>query len=313
MIFLTRNRAHSAMGLSLMLLLCTNTMVQAATSAPKASEPVVAKLGAISISSAEVQQLLRAMPEGERAKVKSNREGLENWLRQRLAGEALLREAEQKKWAERPEVKARIDAAIKDVTTRIVSASYLESVVRLPADFPSDAQVRAAYESNKSQLNMASTYRVAQIFLAVAPEADAATIAAVRKKATELSQQARNGDFAALAKEHSQDAPSASKGGEVGNLPLSLLLPETREIVSSMQLNQVSEPVRSVSGFHVLKLLANESARPATLEEIKPTLQAALREQRQKELVNEYLGKLAPSSETRIDNAVLEAVLQKIN
>lgn len=279
----------------------------------KAAEPVVARLGAISISSAEVEQLLRAMPEGERTKVKSNPEGVQNWLRQRLASEALLREAQQKKWAERPEVKSRIDAAVKDATARIVSTSYLESLVRLPADFPSDAEVHAAYERNKSQLNVAPTYRVAQIFLPVAPDADAATIAAARSKAAELTKQARTGNFGSLAKEHSQDAPSANKGGEVGNLPLAQLLPETREIVASMQLNQVSEPVRSVSGFHVIKLLASQPVRPATLEEVKQTLQAALREQRQQELVNEYLSKLAPSSEVSIDNAALDTVLQKVN
>lgn len=310
--FLTRGNMPSAMSLALVVLLSSNC-AQAAMSSVKAADPAVARLGAVSISSAEVQQLLRAMPEGERTKVKSNPQGLQNWLRQRLASEALLREAQQKKWAERPEVKDRIDAAIKDVTARIVSTSYLESLVRLPVGFPSDAEVRAAYERNKSQLSVAPTYRVAQIFLPVAPDADAATIAAVHSKATELTKQARTGDFAALAQEHSLDAPSASKGGEVGNLPLAQLLPETREIVSSMQLNQVSEPVRSVSGFHVLKLLGSQPARPATLEEVKPTLQAALREQRQTELVNEYLSKLAPSSEVSIDNAALDTALQKVN
>lgn len=310
--FLSRSYMPSAMSLALVILLSGN-LAQAAMTSVKAAEPAVARLGSINISSAEVQKLLQAMPEGERAKVKSNREGLENWLRQRLAGEALLRDAQQKKWAERPEVKSRIDAAVKEATARIVTGSYLESLVRLPAGFPSDAEVRAAYERNQSQLNVAPTYRVAQIFLPVAPDADAATIAAVRSKAAELTKQARTGDFAALAKEHSQDAPSASKGGEVGNLSLAQLLPETREIVSSMQLDQVSEPVRSASGFHVLKLLASQTARPATLEEVKPALQAALREQRQRELVNEYLSKLAPSSEVSIDNTALDAALQKVN
>lgn len=80
-----------------------------------------------------------------------------------------------------------------------------------------------------------------------------------------------------------------------------------------MQLNQVSEPVRSTSGFHVLKLLGSQPARPATLQEVKPTLQAALREQRQQELINEYLSKLAPSSNVSIDNAALNAAVQRVN
>lgn len=310
--FLIHKKRCGATSLVLALLFSSG-LAQAVPSSDKALEPAVANLGAISISSAEVQQLLRAMPESERSKIKSNPEGVQNWLRQRLASEALLHEAQQKKWAERPEVKARIDAAIKDVTARVVSISYLESVARLPAGFPSDADVSAAYERAKAQLNIAATYRVAQIFLLIAPDANAAAVAAVRTKATELATQARGGDFATLAKAHSQDAHSAAQGGEVGNLPLLQLLPETREVVAQMQLNQVSEPVRSTAGFHILKLLDSQPARPATLQEVKPTLQAALREQRQQELINEYLSKLAPSSEVSIDNAALNAVLKKIN
>ena len=294
-------------------MLMSSTLTQAATSSAKANEPAVARLGNINISSAEIQHLLRTMPESERIKIKDNREGLENWLRQRLASEALLREAQQKKWAERPEVKARIDAATRDVTNRIVSSSYLASVAKLPADYPSDTDVKVAYERAKPQLNIAATYRVAQIFLPVAPDADAATIAAVRAQATELAAQARSGDFASLARTHSQDAISAAQGGEVGNLPLAQLLPETREVITAMQPNQVSEPVRSTSGFHILKLLAKQAERPASLEDLKPTLQAALREQRQQALINEYLKKLAPPSEVSIDNAALNAALQKIN
>jgi len=310
---LTCSNGFNTLGLALAVLMGSGAAVHAATPAAKSSEPAVATLGAIHISAAEVQQLLRAMPESERAKVKSNREGLENWLRQRLAGEAVLREAQQKKWAERPEVRARVDAAVKDVTARVVSSSYLESIVQLPAGFPSDAEVSAAYERAKPQLNMAATYRVAQIFLPVTPDADAAAIAAVRTRASELAVQARTGDFAALAKAHSQDAASAAQGGEVGNLPLAQLLPETREMVATMQPNQISDPVRSTAGFHVLKLLGSQPARPATLEEAKPMLQAALREQRQQELINTHLSKLAPPSSVSIDKAALDAVLQKVN
>lgn len=310
---LTLGNGFGTLGLALAVLMGSGTMAQAATPAAKTSESAVATLGAIHISATEVQQLLRAMPESERAKVKSNREGLENWLRQRLAGEAVLREAQQKKWAERPEVRARVDAAVKDVTARVVSSSYLESIVQLPAGFPSDAEVSAAYERAKPQLNMAATYRVAQIFLPVTPDADAAAIAAVRTRASELAVQARAGDFAALAKAHSQDAASAAQGGEVGNLPLAQLLPETREVVATMQPNQISDPVRSTAGFHVLKLLGSQAARPATLEEAKPMLQAALREQRQQELINTHLSKLAPPSSVSIDKAALDAVLQKVN
>lgn len=308
--FLTHNSMRNALSLALAALM-GSTAVQAAS--PTTPAGAVAKLGAISIASAEVERLLQAMPEAERAQINSNRAGLENWLRQRLASEALLREAQQKKWTERPEVKARIDAAVKDITARIVSSSYLESVTQLPAGFPSDAELSAAYERAKPNLNLAATYRVAQIYLPTPPNADAAAIAAARAEAVKVAAQARQGDFAALAKARSQDARSAAQGGEVGNLPLAQMLPEIRDTVAALQPNQVSEPVQSPTGFHVLKLLGGQPARLATLEEVKPRLQAALREQQQQELINAYLTKLAPATNVSIDGAALDAVLKKVN
>lgn len=307
--FMIRQSLQGALGLALAT--CLGTV--AAQTPPVAAGPTVARLGAVAIPQSEVERLLQTLPEAERAQVKGNRAGLENWLRQRLASEMLLREAQQKKWADRPEVKARVDAAVRDVSARIVTSSYLESVSQLPAGYPSDAEVNAAYERARPGLNLPATYRVAQIYLVTPPDADAAAIAAVRTEAARLAEQARQGDFAALAKAVSKDARSAAQGGDVGALSLAQMLPEMREPVSRLQVNQVSEPVQSPSGFHVLKLLSTQPARVATLEEAKPRLQAALREQRQQELVNEYLTRLAPAGSVSIDSVALDAALKKIH
>lgn len=280
--------------------------------AAQSADLAVARLGAVTISQAEVERLLQAMPEGERAQVKANRAGLDLWLRQRLASEALLREAQQKQWAERPEIKAQIDAAVHDVRNRIVSRSYLESQLQVPTTYPTDADLATAYEQAKPQLQLPALHRVAQIYLATPPEADAAAIERVRAQAAGLAEQARRGDFAALAKAHSQDARSAAQGGEVGILPLAQLLPEMHDPVAGLQPGQVSEPVRSPSGFHVLKLLASQPARLATLEEARPRLQAALRERRKQEMLNDYLIRLAPPGSVSIDSAALDAALQKV-
>ena len=76
------------------------------------TDPVVARLGTIAIGQEEIERLLQALPSTERVAIKGNRGGLENWLRQRVASEALMREAQGKNWAARPEVKNRIDEAV---------------------------------------------------------------------------------------------------------------------------------------------------------------------------------------------------------
>jgi len=283
------------------------------TASAQGAEPAVARFGAVSIGQAEIERVLQALPPAERAAIKGNRGGLENWLRQRIASEALMREAQSKNWAARPEVKNRIDDAVKEVTARIISSTYLTSVVQLPVAYPTEDDVAAAYEQAQPSLKIPAAYRISQIYLATPPGADAAAVAKVRDEAVKLAARARTGDFAAIAKSSSQDARSAERGGDVGAIALDQMIPEMREPVSKLKLGQVAGPVQSSDGFHIVKLTDLQAARTATLEEVKPRLQQMLREQRQQQLVRDYMAQLAPVASVTIDNAVLDAVLQKMN
>lgn len=291
-------------------LLLASLMSAAAAQAPAAPGTALARMGDISIPAAEVDQLLQNLSAAEREQLKGNRAGLENWLRQRVASEALLREAQQKRWAERPEVKARVDAAVRDINARIVSSSYLNSLTQVPENYPSAAELQAAYERALPGLQLPATYRLAQIYLATPTGAD---VAAVRAEAVKLAALARQGDFAALAREKSQEPRSAAQGGEVGVLPLAQILPELREPVTRLKPGEVSEPVQTPTGLHVLKLLDTQGARTATLQEVQPRLQATLREQRRQQLVAEHLNRLAPASSVVIDGAALDAALRQLN
>jgi len=284
----------------------------AAAQAPAPGAAVVARLGEATVRQDEVERLLQALPEAERTAVKADRASLDAWLRQRLTSEALLRDARAKGWADRPEVKAQIDAAVREVSARIVSSSYLDSVSQVPAGFPSDAELKAAYEQGKANFNLPAAYRVAQIYLAT-PERDAAAIAKVRDEAAALAREARAGDFAAVARARSQDARSAERGGEVDTLPLARVLPALRDTIAKLKVGEVSEPVQAEAGFHVVKLLGIQPARTATLDEMAPQLRAALRQQRQQQLVQAFLAQLAPPAQLSIDAAALDAALKKTN
>lgn len=283
---------------------------QTPTPVSPAGNAVVARVGDVTVGQDEVEKLLQTLPEAERAAVKADRTALDNWLRQRLLSEAVLRDARAKGWADRPEVKARIDAAAREVTARIVSASYIEAMSQVPAGFPSEAEVKAAYEQGRTGYNLPAAYRVAQIFLAT-PDKGVAAVAKVREEAGKLARQARGGDFAAVARASSQDKRSAERGGEVDTLPLARMLPELRDTIAGLKPAQVSEPVQSEAGFHVVKLLGVTPARTATLEEVKPQLQAALRQQRQQQLVQAYLAQIAPATALSIDSAALDAAIKK--
>ena len=62
-------------------------------------------------------------------------------------------------------------------------------------------------------------------------------------------------DFAALAKEHSEDPGSALKGGELGWADPEMYVPEFKNALAALQPGEYSEPVRSVHGWHLMQLI----------------------------------------------------------
>lgn len=284
----------------------------AAWAQQRPAPPAAAQMAGLQVRQDELERMLRALPPADRSAVRQNSAAVAPLLRQRLASEALLREAHARQWAERPEVRRSVDAAVQEVTARIVGNSYLASVTQLPDAYPSPQEMAAAYAQARPSLAIPEQFRIAQILLVLPPGADAGTEAQVRAQAEDLARQARTGDFAALARQHSQDAASAARGGEVGTFALAGLLPQARDTVAAMQAGQISEPVRSPTGLHILRLLDRQPARTAALNEVEPRLRALLREQRQQALARAYLDKLAPETSVAIDAAVLEAAVRNV-
>lgn len=231
---------------------------QAALAKPSASaaaEPAVARLGALQVAPDELKALLAEVPAETRAQLSENRDAMERWMRARLAEKALYEQASAQDWQQRPQVKTLIDAAARQIVLR----TYLESVSTVPEDYPSDAELQAAYQANKAQLAVPALYRVSQIFIAASA---AGGLAEARKRAQELYRQAADGDFAELARKHSDDPQTARNGGDIGGLlAQAQLLPAIRPALERLKVGAVSEPIQGANGFHLVKLTERRHPR----------------------------------------------------
>lgn len=277
--------------------------------APAAAQaPAVATLGAVQVDRDELVRQLQAMPPEARAQLQGNRAGLDQWLRSRLAEKALVEQARAQGWQDKPELKRAFQAAQE----RIVLQTYLDSVSRAPDGYPADADLQAAYERAKPQLAQPALYRVSQIFLpAVLGDADA--VASARKQALDLVKraQAPKADFAALAKTYSQDATTRAQGGDIGYVPLAQLTPEMRPAIEQLKAGEVSAPVQSAAGFHILKVVDLRAASVTPFEQVKEELRAALRSQRQELAARAYLEGLLNAGTVSIDGAALNAAFEQ--
>ncbi|MEL7560162.1 SurA N-terminal domain-containing protein [Stutzerimonas chloritidismutans] len=124
--------------------------------------------------------------------------------------------------------------------------------------------------------NLAEQRRAAHILI----ETDGSDDATAKEKIDEVAKRLASGeDFSALAKELSQDPGSANEGGDLGFAGPGVYDPAFEETLYGLEEGQVSAPVRSDFGWHLIKLLGVQSPEIPTLESLKPELVRELKAQ----------------------------------
>lgn len=99
-------------------------------------------------------------------------------------------------------------------------------------------------------------------------------------EALALAQELRNRilageDFATLAREYSDDPSNASSGGDLGWFGRGRMVPEFDEVAFSLPLNEVSEPVKTQFGYHLIEVLEKDSNRPKDQYQLQQERQQA--------------------------------------
>ena len=131
------------------------------------------------------------------------------------------------------------------------------------------------------------------------------------EKAAALAERAREGeDFAELAKENST-GPSGPNGGELGWFGAGMMVAEFEAAVQELGEGEISDPVQTQFGWHVIKLNETRVAEAPEMEEVRPELEQAVRNA----ALEGVLGELTESAEiTRSDKADVDtSVLQNID
>lgn len=268
-----------------------------------AQDAVVGKLGATEVKMSDLKKIIEGQtPETKTALLASLPE-LERLVRSELIRINLLIEAKSKGFDKRPEVLQQVERA-KD---QALLEAYANFIARPPAEYPSDGEVKAYYDSNTSSFVVPMQYRVAQIYLAIPEGADKAKIDGIAKQAQDLSAQAQKAttDFAALARENSAHKESAQKGGEMGWLAESQLIPEIKTVLSQLTLGKTSGPIKTSQGFHLMKLLEKKESAVKTLNEVKSAIVAALRYRKAQENERKYLEEVATKSPIAVNQIEL--------
>jgi peptidyl-prolyl cis-trans isomerase D len=148
----------------------------------------------------------------------------------------------------------------------------------------SEDEIAAYYEENLEEFGTPKTVEARHILLKVDAEADAEAVAEAKKKADKVYQLAKSGeDFADLAKKYSE-GPTKARGGQLGAFRKESMVKPFADKAFAMQAGEISEPVRTQFGWHIILVEKINEATSKTLEEAAPEIRKKLTERKGDEL-----------------------------
>jgi len=165
---------------------------------------------------------------------------------------------------------------------------YVElSVATIAEDVElTEAEVQSAYDESKGRYTDPETRKVSHILISLKSDADESAISAAEEKAKGLAEQARAGaDFAELARDNSDDTGSARNGGDLGILSKGVMVQPFEAAAYAMSsVGEITDPVRSRFGFHVIKLTELKAESIKSFEAARAEVEAELRQKLAEEL-----------------------------
>lgn len=172
--------------------------------------------------------------------------------------------------------------------------SAILKYVRLsPEDFMADVKVteqeaRKYYDDNQKEFKREPKVRARHILLMVAQGAPEPEWEKARGQAEEILKKMKGGaDFAKLAKEFSQDPGSKESGGDLGFFSRGQMVRPFDDAAFSLKPGQVSDPVRSPFGYHIIKVEEKQEEAQEPFDSVKGRVLEKLKKSRAKEIAEE--------------------------
>ncbi|MBS9478222.1 peptidylprolyl isomerase [Ancylobacter radicis] len=191
---------------------------------------------------------------------------------------AMAQAAEADKLAETDSFKQQYEFIRK----RLLMQALLEKATKAAL---TDAALQQTYQEAVKQQKPEEEVRARHILFRADPN-DPKAQAEAEKKAKDVEAQLKKGaDFAKLATELTEDPSGKSDGGDLGFFTKEQMVPEFAEVAFSMKPGDVSQPVKTQFGWHVIKVEEKREKPVPTFDEVKPQIEQFLAQKAQADTV----------------------------
>ncbi len=148
-----------------------------------------------------------------------------------------------------------------------------------------DEEIKEYFEANPEEFKKEKTVGARHILLKLDKNSSDEVVEEKRKKALEIIKTASEGkDFGELAKQYSEDEGSKSNGGDLGEFDRKMMVKPFSDKAFSMKAGEISEPVKSQFGWHIIKVEKVNEEKTLSFEESKENIKNKLTQEKAKNI-----------------------------
>lgn len=231
-------------------------MAQQTAPAKDTGDEVLAVVNGAPLTKMHYEQLLQQYRPEARSAAEQNKG---RFMRELVLQEILAQEGERLKIEDDPQLQARLRIQKNGAIARAVVQKYIAEKSDV-----TDERLREHYEKNKAAFTSEEQIAASHILLKTEAEAQAA-----------LKEIKQGKDFAEVAKAKST-GPSAPQGGALGTFGRGRMVPEFEKAAFALKKGDVSEPVKTQFGYHIIKVTDRTESAPQSFDEVREDIRRTL-------------------------------------
>ncbi|OGT79555.1 MAG: hypothetical protein A3H91_15470 [Gammaproteobacteria bacterium RIFCSPLOWO2_02_FULL_61_13] len=253
-----------------------------------------------------LQRVLENVDSSQRAAVLADEATFKRFVQRETDAASLLQAAKANNLHQDPDVTFLMQRGSENILREV----YLNRLVtsKVPAGFPTEEQMRQYFEQNKAKLVIPERVQAWQVFFPFEKNADAKAKAAVGQRADSVARDLAQNKitFAEAAQKFSGHEASRQKGGDMGLVSVSDLKPEIKQALLALPEGQVSSPLKTDAGVHIVKRGAKTAAQPLEYEAIKDQIRPLMLKQATAQLRNAILEQARKTYPVEVDAKKIE-------
>ena len=250
--------------------------------------PYLAKIDKTTITQADFDREFKALPDYAQ-QIFTDAAGRERFLNEIVNKELLYKEAMKKGFDKGSEFNKKMED-FKKLT--LVSEVFEKEI--MAKSKVSDQDIRDYYDKNKDSFVMATEIKASHIL--VKTEEEAQKVLARLKKGEK---------FEAIARAVSLDTASAKNGGDVGFFKKGQMVPEFERAAASLKVGDISIPVKTQFGYHIIKVTDKKTGAPVEFEKVRDLISQKLSGEKQKEAFEAYIAELKKTYKVELNKDAL--------